>query len=257
MQLIYELHKWVAQMDIVREGSGALRIVAVHGIQGTRAVWRPVAGQMRDEATFVLPNLRGRGSAARGTQPADYSLEAYAEDLAQIVDASTAGEPYCLAGWSMGVTVSLAALPLLARRPERLILISGSPALCALQWFRASDGAALDAEIAAREARLGLADAADHDAVAFTWRALRGTDQRGVLANIDTPTLIVHGDGDDESPIEHAHWLRDGLPNAQLHAIAGGGHGVLTENTAEVVPAMRRFLSSDLSLPGETTDANR
>jgi pimeloyl-ACP methyl ester carboxylesterase len=229
-------------MDIVREGSGALRIVAVHGIQGTCAVWRPVATQMRDEASFALPNLRGRGTAARGSQHADYSLEAFAADLAHAIDASTGGEPYCLAGWSMGVTVSLAVLPLLAHRPERLILISGSPALCALQWFRASDGAALHAEVAAREARLGLTEAADHDAVAWTWQALRGTDQRGVLASVDTPTLIVHGTADDESPIEHAHWLRDGLPNAQFHAIDGGGHGVLVENTAEVVAPMRRFL---------------
>jgi pimeloyl-ACP methyl ester carboxylesterase len=231
-------------MDIVREGNGALRIVAVHGIQGTRAVWRPMAGLMRDEATFVLPNLRGRGAAARGKQTADYSLEAFAADLAQAVDASTAEEPYCLAGWSMGVTVSLAALPMLAHRPERLILISGSPALCALEWFRARDSAALNAEIAAREARLGLTAAADHDAVAWTWQALRGTDQRGILGRIDTPTLIVHGATDDESPIEHAHWLSAGLPNAQLHVIAGAGHRVLTENTAEVAAAMRRFLFS-------------
>jgi len=232
-------------MDIAQEGGGARRIVAVHGIQGTRAVWRPLAQAMRDEATFVLPNLRGRGAATRGSQAADYSLEAFASDLAQAVDAYTQGEPYCLVGWSMGVTVSLAALPLLSHRPDRLALMSGSPALCALQWFRAREGAALKAEIAAREARLKLADAADHDAVAWTWQAIRDTDQRGVLENVDMPTLIVHGAADDESPVEHAHWLLEGLPRARLDIIAGAGHGIPTTHTAEVAAAMRRFLSPD------------
>ncbi len=37
-------------MDIVRYGAGSLRIVAVHGIQGTRAVWRPLADRLYDDA---------------------------------------------------------------------------------------------------------------------------------------------------------------------------------------------------------------
>jgi pimeloyl-ACP methyl ester carboxylesterase len=234
-------------MDIVRQGNGARQIVAVHGIQGTRGVWCPLVERMRHEASFVLPNLRGRGAAARGTQAADYRLEAFAAELADAIDASTHGEPYCLAGWSMGVTVSLAALPLLARRPERLILMSGSPALCALRWFHARDGAALKAEIAARETRLGLIDAADHDAVAWTWQAIRDTDQRAILETIDVPTLIVHGAADDESPVEHAHWLLEGLPRARLEIIAGAGHGIATENVAEVAAASRRFLSDTIA----------
>ena len=231
-------------MDVIRQGSGAHCIVAVHGIQGTRAVWGPLAGLMDHEACFVLPNLRGRGAAMRGTQAADYRLEAFAAELAQAIDASTQGEPYCLAGWSMGVTVLLATLPLLAHRPERLILMSGSPALRDLRWFQARDGAELQAEIAAREARLGLVDAADHDAVAWTWQAIRDTDQRALLKSIDMPTLIVHGAADNESPVEHAHRLLEGLPRARLEIISGAGHGIPTENTREVADAMRRFLSA-------------
>ncbi|SAK46657.1 alpha/beta hydrolase [Caballeronia pedi] len=230
-------------MDILTQGDGPTRIVAVHGIQGTRAVWRPLAETMRGQATFVLPNLRGRGAAARGSQAADYGLRAFAADLAHVIDAATRGEPYCLAGWSMGVTVSLAALPQLSHRPKKLILMSGSPALCALQWFRAREGAALADEIAAREARLNLADAADRDAVAWTWQGIRDTDQRGVLASVDIPALIVHGAADDECPLEHAHWLREGLPRARLDIIAGAGHGIPTTHTAEVATAVRRFLS--------------
>ncbi|SDR61120.1 alpha/beta fold hydrolase [Paraburkholderia tuberum] len=231
-------------MDIVRHGDGPRHIVAVHGIQGTRAVWRPLAESMEHEVSLMLPNLRGRGVAMRGTYAADYSLEAFAGELALAIDACTHGQPYCLAGWSMGVTVSLASLPLLAHRPERLILMSGSPSLRALRWFHAPGGAALEAEIAARKARLGLVEAADHNAVAWTWQAIRDTDQRASLASIDIPTLILHGAVDDESPIEHAHWLLEGLPTARLEIIADAGHSIPTSHTAEVAASLRRFLST-------------
>lgn len=231
-------------MDIIRQGHGERQIVAVHGIQGTRAVWRPLAESMDDEFSFVLPNLRGRGAAMRGTHSADYCLEAFAGELAQAIEASTHGQPYCLAGWSMGVSVSLATLPLLAHRPERLILMSGSPALRALRWFHAPNGAALEAEIVARKTRLRLVEAADHSAVAWTWQAIRDTDQRAGLASIDIPTLILHGAVDDQSPIEHAHWLLEGLPHAQIEVIAGAGHSIPTSHAAELAASLRRFLST-------------
>jgi pimeloyl-ACP methyl ester carboxylesterase len=231
-------------MDVVLKGNGASRIVAVHGIQGTRAVWQPLADAMRDDATFVLPNLRGRGAAPRGSWPADYLLRSFASDLAQVINAFTLGDSYCLAGWSMGVTVVLATLPFLVHRPARIVLMSGSPALKELHWFGAREGAELNSEIQARQKRLKLEDAADHEAVAWTWQAIRNTDQRSMLGEIDIPTLIVHGAADDESPVEHAHWLLEGLSRARLAVIEGAGHSIPTTHTAEVAAAMRRFLSA-------------
>ncbi len=99
-----------------------------------------------------------------------------------------------------------------------------------------------------------MCDAADHDAVAWTWQAIRNTDQRGVLKYVDTPTLIVHGAVDAESPVEHAHWLLEGLPHARLETMADAGHGVPTTHTAEVAVVLRRFLSTHA--PAETHNAN-
>src|SRR5215469_923292 len=102
-------------MDVREAGQGSIRIVAVHGIQGTRTVWLPLAEQLDDVGRFILPNLRGRGTASRGATRAHYSLDAFADELADVIDTTVGGEAYCLAGWSMGVSVSLAALAHLAR----------------------------------------------------------------------------------------------------------------------------------------------
>jgi pimeloyl-ACP methyl ester carboxylesterase len=79
--------------------------------------------------------------------------------------------------------------------------------------------------------------------VAWTWEQIRSVDHRACLSAIAVPTLIIHGSADADSPIEHAQWLADGLPNAELEVIDGAGHSLLSENTEAVVARMRAFLA--------------
>jgi pimeloyl-ACP methyl ester carboxylesterase len=88
-------------MDVEVSGEGT-PLVAVHGIQGTRAAWAPVAHLLAHKHRFVLPNLRGRGSASRGAAPQDYSLDRLADDLAAAIDRHVGRHRYVLAGWSLG-----------------------------------------------------------------------------------------------------------------------------------------------------------
>ena len=103
-------------------------------------------------------------------------------------------------------------------------------------------------EIAAREQRLGLRDAADHDAVAWTWQSISHSDQRALLPMLDVPTLIVHGSADEDSPWTHAQLLKRGLPQARLSTIDDAMHSILTQNTARVADEMRTFLSDITTL---------
>ncbi len=221
--------------------TGRMTLLAVHGIQGTSAAWSSVAQACATQARFIFPNLRGRGDALRGQAPQDYRLEAFSGDLAQI--ARQLDGPFILAGWSMGVSVTLEYLRRNAGpQPCALILLSGTPRPGLAPWF-SERGDRLLTEIAAREKRLKLAMAADHQAVAWTWEGLQDVDHSAALADIQLPTLIIHGDADPDSPLEHARWLSEGIPNAELHVIAGAGHSLLTENTAEVAQHIHAFIA--------------
>jgi len=234
-------------MDVVCRGSGGITIVAVHGIQGTRASWQALTEQLGDQVRWVLPNLRGRAQAFRGHGSDDYSLEAFAAEIAKVITCYVTTPRYVLAGWSMGVSVTLATMDLLRKQgaplPQALILMSGSPVLQETSWFHATDHAALLEEITAREQRLGLRDAADRDAVAWTWQSISRSDQRALLPELDVPVLIVHGSDDEDSPYAHAQLLQQGLPQARLSTIEQGMHSILTQNTARVADEMRAFLS--------------
>jgi pimeloyl-ACP methyl ester carboxylesterase len=129
-----------------------------------------------------------------------------------------------------------------------MILMSGSPVLQQTRWFHETEHAALLEEIAAREQRLGLRDAADHDAVAWTWQSISHSDQRALLPMLDVPTLIVHGSADEDSPWTHAQLLKRGLPQARLSTIDDAMHSILTQNTARVADEMRTFLSDITTL---------
>lgn len=221
--------------------TGRMTLLAVHGIQGTSAAWTSVAEACAAQARFICPDLRGRGDAIRGQNPQDYRLEAFSADLSAV--AKHLDGPFILAGWSMGVSVVLEYL----RRndgpqPCGLILLSGSPRPGTAPWF-SEQGDRLLAEIAAREKRLNLAMAADHQAVAWTWEALQDVDHSASLAGIELPTLIIQGSADPDTPLEHAHWLSESIPNAELHIIEGAGHSLLTENTAEVAAHIQTFIA--------------
>lgn len=230
-------------MDCIQVGTGPVQIVALHGIQGTRTAWLPLAEALGDVATFTLPNLRGRGTAVRAAGPGGYGLSAYAADVAEAIDAHVRG-PFILAGWSMGVSVTLAYLGMPGvRRPTGLCLLSGTADLPSAPWFRATDSAALLDEVQAREARLGLREAADHAAVVATWQAIRTQCQLKQLATVTEPVLLIHGRDDSDSPWSHALELSAGLPQASLLGIGGAGHSVLTQNTTQVAAALRGFLA--------------
>ncbi|MDI5932208.1 alpha/beta fold hydrolase [Halomonas kalidii] len=225
-------------------GASYTTVLAVHGIQGTYAAWLPVAKACESQARFVMPNLRGRGDAFRGQDPGDYTLRAFADDLQQVVRDRLGASPFILAGWSMGVSVILEYLRLAdIAKPQGLILLSGTPALSLTPWFT-QDGDRLLDEVAEREKRLGLRQAADHQAVAWTWEAIQDTDHRASLASVNIPTLIIHGTADNDTPVDHAHWLAEGIAHADLSIVDGAGHNLLTENTELVSQKIGDFIGA-------------
>lgn len=248
-------------VDVIELGSGPLCVVALHGIQGTRAAWLPVAQRLSALCTFVLPNLQGRGAAPRPDTVDGYTLERYAAAVREVVDRHVDARPFVLAGWSMGVSVALEYADRYrgehgdARAPLALLLLSGSPTLCETRWFRAGDGVALLDEIAARERRLGLSEAADHAAVARTWQAIRGSDQRSRLPTLPMPALVMHGRDDGDCPWPHAQALADGLPGGRLATIERAGHGLLTghaDAVAELALPWLQELADSMGPAGAT-----
>jgi proline-specific peptidase len=73
---------------------------------------------------------------------------------------------------------------------------------------------------------------------------LKGWSVMDRLAEIQTPTLVMAGREDFIFPPEHQEQLAAGIPNTRLVLIDRAGHNPHDEQPAEVLRAVRDFLSS-------------
>lgn len=235
-------------------GSG-LPLVLVHGIQGTAASWVPVLPHLRGW-WCVMPNLPGRAGSIRAASSPEamarlYHVDVYADALHAVVcqAALEAGQPVLLAGWSMGVSVILRMWARHGgRRVARQVLLSGTAHVGeGAAWFSGTEVQAVAAQADARAQQLGLSEAADPLAVAYSWRSLQGLNQAPAARLIDVPTLIVHGHHDVQTPPGHAERLRSLIRGARLHWL-DAGHSLMAEKPQELGPLMAFFLRETTSI---------
>jgi proline iminopeptidase len=68
------------------------------------------------------------------------------------------------------------------------------------------------------------------------------------LGEIKVPTLVMAGRDDFLFPPEHQAELAAGIPNARLRIIERAGHNPHSERPAEVIQAIRDFISADTAV---------
>jgi pimeloyl-ACP methyl ester carboxylesterase len=87
------------------------------------------------------------------------------------------------------------------------------------------------------------------DAMIFAGRhLLKGWTVMDRLGEIAVPTLVMAGRDDFVFPPEHQLELAAGIPNARLKIIERAGHNPHSEQPAEVMEAVRDFISGDAAI---------
>jgi pimeloyl-ACP methyl ester carboxylesterase len=78
-----------------------------------------------------------------------------------------------------------------------------------------------------------------------------GLHDRGLdLHRVQAPTLVIHGDRDVLVPVANARFLADGIPDAELHVLEGGRHGVAVEHAESVGDLIFDWLERRRPQPG-------
>jgi pimeloyl-ACP methyl ester carboxylesterase len=63
------------------------------------------------------------------------------------------------------------------------------------------------------------------------------------LADLDVPTLVMHGTADRVLPVENGRLLAEGIPDAELVTVAGGSHLFFIERDERVTEELRGFIA--------------
>lgn len=69
-------------------------------------------------------------------------------------------------------------------------------------------------------------------------------DSRPLLPGIDCPTLVMCGDADLVTPLEHSREIAAAIPGAELVVVERCGHMLTMERPAEVNAALQRWLDA-------------
>lgn len=245
-----------------RAGEGPC-LLLLHGAVCDSRVWRREIELFRDEFTVVAWDTPGCGASS--DPPQHYRMQHFASCLAGFVDALGLAPAHVL-GHSWGSSL---ALELYRQRPDvvRSLVLVGAyagwkgslPAKEVERRLRFALGAAASAPGAFDpESMPGLfSDALPVDraaelkaimseirpvGTAVMAHALAEADLRDVLPGIAVPTMLVHGDRDERSPIDVARELHASIPASKLVVMAGLGHECFLESANEFAAEVRAFL---------------
>lgn len=247
----------------VRHGTGP-SFVLLHEMGGSLESWDLVAPLLPDDATIVLPEMRGMGQSDAADQP--FRFEDLAADVESLLDHLSITGPVVIAGCAVGGAVAL-----------RLGLMH--PGRCsAVVAF----GPACSTPAAKREAVMGIADTLESQGLAACesmllqktyperfqnsapkhfqtmrqrwlendpqsfanyFRALAQTDMTPDLAQLQVPVVCVAGTQDAFRPPDYVQSLAQIIPHAQFVEIDAGHHHA--DHAPETVARILRQAAQD------------
>ena len=251
-----------------QEGSGE-PLVFVPGLGGSTLLWRLQTSHFKDRYQCLSFDNRGAGRSDK--PPGPYSMDLFAEDLHGLLDHLGIHEPINLVGASMGGIIAQAFIHAYPHRVKRLVLActgvsAGDPhytpasaALVAklrnpghtqeekvdtfIQIFYHPDFVARHPELRALYLSQDFEPQPPHAYVAQLAACFDAQPYYDWLADIQVPTLVVHGREDQVWPLQNAETLLAGLGRrGHRCVIEPSGHIVMQEQAEAFNQALEAFL---------------
>jgi pimeloyl-ACP methyl ester carboxylesterase len=256
-----------SELAYVDRGAGT-PVVLLHGFPLDHTMWSAQIDALAGRCRVIAPDLRGFGRSSLGDADPKrgVSMEQYADDVAELLDALAIREAVVLVGFSMGGYIAWQFVRKYRPRLRALVQCDTKAAADSAearggrlkmaemvgQW-----GAARVAELMGPKLLAARTFGTKPEVVAAVRRVVEQTSpaaiaaaQRGMaarpdmtafLSQIDLPTLVVVGAEDAISPPEEMRSIAAAIPHAQFVEIADAGHMTTMENPEAVSEALVRF----------------
>lgn len=247
-------------------GRGA-SLILIHGWGMHGGVWSDVAQRLSQHFQVHCVDLPGFGAS---TPLAKSDLDSLVQSLSESLV-----EPVNVCGWSLGGQV---AMHWAARQPskvQKLIVVTSTPCFTERDdWLFGMQAEVLEkfateleqnpATTLRRFISLQLRGSEnerellvklreqlfsrgepDMDALRGGLEILRDVDQRGEVAGIEQPTLVIAGQRDKLTPPEASYYLAQVMPNARVIEIEGAAHAPFLSHPDIFVGHVQRFLKNN------------
>lgn len=239
-----------------KTGSGKKVIVCLPGWADALESFSSLSEILKTDYTILSLDLPGFG----GTQapPQAWSLEDYAEFVAGWLEKLKISRAHAVIGHSYGGAVAITALGNRFIDSDKLILLASAgirgkktfqkKALAAIA--RAGKVPLYALPKARREKiRSSLYKKIGSDLTLLphmeeTFKLIIGHDVRGVAKLVNTPTLLIYGDLDKDTPISDGELLQNSIAGSRFEIINKAGHFLHQTNTREVGSLIKIFLEA-------------
>lgn len=243
-------------------GPAAPRIALVHSLAMDRAFWRPVAERLAETASVLIYDARGHGQSGKPKGP--YTVELFADDLADLLD-HVGWDASVVAGASMGGCIALAFAIAYPARTRGLGLVDttawygpeapkawaeraekarteGMQALLGFQTTRWFGDAFREQHPEVVQACVDTFLANDVPAYIETCRMLGACNKTDGLGSVRAPTAVIVGDEDYATPVAMAETLHKGIPGSTLTVLNGARHLTPLEVPDQIAAGLRGLL---------------
>jgi 3-oxoadipate enol-lactonase len=258
------------EIAYVDRGSGA-PVLLVHGFPLDHTMWDAQINALAENYRVIAPDLRGFGDStlAEGDAERGVSMERYADDLVELLDAIPVREPVVLIGFSMGGYVAWQFVRKYANRVRALVQCDtkaaadtddaretrlrmaenvaewGSARIAEMTGPKLLSSGSFETQRSVVEEVRRLIERSSPAAIAAAQRGMAARpDMTSYLARIDVPTLIVVGAADAISPPQEMRQIAGAIPNAQYIEIPASGHMTTMANPEAVNQAIVGFVNT-------------
>jgi 3-oxoadipate enol-lactonase / 4-carboxymuconolactone decarboxylase len=239
---------------------GAPVVMFANSLGTTLGMWDHQAAALADRYRVLRYDQRGHGHSP--APPGPYTVDELAEDALALLD-RLGIERVSFCGLSLGGAVGMTLALRAPERLERLVLCcTGLEFLPPEQWaeraatVRAQGMGAIAPAVlerwftpAADPGTVSRFDAmlrsAPPEGYAACCAALAAHDLRGRLGEVRLPVLAIAGAEDPVTPPAKLEAVRDAIPGARLHVIAGARHIANVEQAEAFTRVLTAFLGED------------
>lgn len=260
----------LSTVELAYDDRGAGRpVLLIHGFPLDHTMWSAQIDALAERCLVLAPDLRGFGESSLGNADPErgVSMEQYADDLAELLDALSIHEPVVLVGFSMGGYIAWQFVRKYAGRLRALVQCDTKAAAdtdearagrLKIAESVAEWGAARVAQMMGPKLLAPQTFQTQPDVVAAVRRVVERTSpaaiaaaQRGMAARpdltsflpkIDVPTMVLVGAHDAISPPDEMRAIAQAIPRAEFVEIPDAGHMTTMENPAAVNQAVLSFL---------------
>jgi 3-oxoadipate enol-lactonase len=245
-------------------------VLLLHGFPLDHTMWTPQIEALSQHSRVLAPDLRGYGQSPLGEVDPQrgISMEQYADEMSEFLDALKITEPIILVGFSMGGYIAWQFVRKYAHRLRALIQCDtravadteegragrikmadnvaewGSARVAEMMGPKLFSARALETrpELMAEVRRVVMNTSPAAIAAAQRGMAAR-PDVTPTLRTIELPTLVLVGDADAISTQTEMQSIAAGIPKAEFVVIQSAGHMTTMEQPAAVNEVLVRFVA--------------